>query len=312
MQKSESEANTLAQGTMQVSSERKPDQGRAVNVFTVDVEDWYQGIELPFERWEDYPSRIEIGLYRLLDLLEEYGVSATFFVLGWMAKRFPQLVKEVANRGHELGSHGFSHEKVYNLSPQAFRQEIRATKDLLQELGGRPVRTHRSPFFSITSKNLWALEILSEEGFAIDCSVSPIKTWRYGISTCPDELFKITDSGITEFPASTFSILNKRWAIGGAYFRILPYHFTKKAFLQRLAERKCTMFYVHPWEYDPEHPDAPMEWKAKLTHYARLRKTYPYTRRLLQHFQFDTVSHVVDYYAANHSMRSITSDLLRD
>lgn len=285
---------------------------KVINVFTVDMEDWYQGIELPFERWEEYSVRLEIGLYRLLDLLEKYGVHATFFVLGWVAKRFPELVKHVANRGHELGSHGFSHEKVYNLLPEDFRQEIRTTRSILQDLSGCPVVTHRSPFFSITSKNLWALKILSEEGFSIDCSMSPIKTWRYGISTCPDEVFHITDSGITEFPISTFNVLNKKWAIGGAYFRILPYRFTRKAFMNRQDEGKCTMFYVHPWEYDPEHPDAPMEWKARLTHYARLRKTYPYTERLLQDFQFDTVSRVVDDYAVNNTIKTITTDLLKD
>lgn len=297
---------------MDLAAKKAIGEDKIINVFTVDMEDWYQGIELPYDRWEEYPSRIEIGLYRLLDLLEKYGVHATFFVLGWIAKRFPELVKDVANRGHELGSHGFSHEKAYDLSPEAFRQDIRTTQSLLQDLSGCPVVTHRSPFFSITSKNLWALEILSEEGFAIDCSVSPIKTWRYGISTCPDEVFDVTDSGITEFPVSTFSILNKKWAIGGAYFRILPYFFTRKAFVKRQAEGKCTMFYVHPWEYDPEHPDAPMERKARLTHYARLQKTYPYTERLLQHFQFDTVSRVVEDYAANNSIKNITTDLLKD
>ena len=297
---------------MNHASKEIPSSPKAMNAFTVDMEDWYQGIELPFKSWKDYPSRLEIGLRSILELLEKNAVQATFFTLGWVAKKYPDLVKEVADNGHELGSHGFSHEKVYNLSPQAFRQEIRNTRQILEDVSGRPVVCHRSPFFSITPKNLWALEILSEEGFTIDCSISPVKTWRYGISSCPDEIFSISDAGIIEFPVSTFRILNKRWALGGAYFRILPYFFTKKALKKRFKEKRCTMFYVHPWEYDPEHPVAPMEFKAKITHYARLKKSYKFTERLLRDFKFDTVNRVVDHYAAGHQIRKITTDLLKD
>ncbi len=297
---------------MSVSPIQALNEDTILNAFTVDLEDWYQGIELPLQSWKDYTSRIEVGLYRILELLDKYRVRATFFVLGWMAERYPALVKEVAARGHELGSHGLAHEKVYNLSAEAFRQDIRTTRNLLQDLSGQPVVTHRSPFFSITSGCLWALEVLSEEGFTIDCSISPIKTWRYGINSCPDEIYNITDAGITEFPVSTFNILKRRWAIGGAYFRMLPYLFTRKAFRKRQIEGKSTMFYVHPWEYDAHHPGAPMEWKAKLTHYARLHQTYPHTERLLEDFKFDNVSRVVENYAVKHSIRNITTDLLKD
>lgn len=286
--------------------------GPAVNAFTVDLEDWYQGIELPLERWPTCAPRLDIGLTRVLDLLEKHGVRATFFVLGWIAERHPLLVKEVARRGHELGSHGNSHDKVYHLGPDTFRKDIRITRDRLQDIIGRPVVTHRSPFFSITSENLWALDVLAEEGFTIDCSISPIKTWRYGIRSCPDEIFRIGDTGMMEFPVSSFNILNKRWAIGGAYFRILPYWFTQNAFRKRVAAKKYTMFYLHPWECDPDHPRVPMEGKARLTHYARLNKTVPYLDRLLQGFNFDSVSAVVTQYAANHHVRNLTPDMLKD
>ena len=297
---------------MNYTSKKNPPNSKAMSAFTVDMEDWYQGIELPFESWKDYPSRLEIGLRAILELLEKNDVHATFFTLGWVAEKHPELVKEVAHCGHELGSHGYSHEKAYNLSSQDFRKEIRNTRQILEDLSGRPVVCHRSPFFSITSKNLWALEILSDEGFSIDCSVSPIKTWRYGISSCPDEIFIISDAGIIEFPVSTFRIANRRWALGGAYFRILPYFFTKRAFRRRIGDKRCTMFYVHPWEYDPGHPVAPMELKAKITHYTRLKKSYGFTKRLFKDFKFDTVTRVVDHYAASHQIRQITTDLLKD
>lgn len=284
----------------------------ALNAFTVDVEDWYQGIELPFSSWKDYPPRLEIGLKRILELLEQYHVRATFFVLGWIAKEYPALVKAIGDRGHELGSHGFSHEKFYNLSTDSLREEIRGTRQRLQDLSGQEVVVHRSPFYSITSQNLWAFKVLREEGFTVDSSVSPVKTWRYGISTCPDEIFYIEDVQIIEFPISSFKILNRKWAIGGAYFRILPYFLTQRALLNRQRKGKNTMFYVHPWEYDPEHPLAPMEWKAKVTHYARLGKTFIYTKNLLKGFRFDTVSGVVDNLVDRKGLRNVSINLLKD
>jgi len=283
-----------------------------INAFSVDVEDWYHGIELPFEKWDTCSARLEIGLYRILDLLQRHGIYGTFFVLGWVCKQHPALVKEIARHGHELGSHGSSHQKVYYLSPEAFRQEIKITRKMLQDLSGQAVTVHRSPFFSITSENLWALDILRTEGITIDCSISPVKTWRYGIDTCPDEILRLKDVGIVEFPVSHFRILKKKWAIGGAYFRILPYQFTKKAILKKKSKKKSTMFYIHPWECDPSHPVVPMEWKAKLTHYTCLRKTMSNLERLLRDFRFGTVSQAVKSYENNHAFREVTSDLLKD
>ena len=296
---------------MQQPTEKQA-SGRVLNAFSVDLEDWYQGIELPFDQWHRHPPRLEIGLMRILDLLDEHRVRSTFFTLGWIAQRHPDLIREVARRGHELGSHGSTHEKVYHLSPDAFREDIRSTRDRIQDITGRPLAAHRSPFFSITPRNLWALGILAEEGFTIDCSISPIKTWRYGIRSCPDEIYYVEDAGITEFPVSSFFILNRRWAIGGAYFRILPYWVTARAFRKRAAAGKPTMFYLHPWECDPAHPRVPMERKAKLTHYARLSKTAPYLNRLLKNVAFDTVSNVVEHYKARHAIRRLTTDLLTD
>jgi polysaccharide deacetylase family protein (PEP-CTERM system associated) len=282
-------------------------------VFSVDFEDWYQGMEFPMSEWPKYGPRIEKGLLPLLDLLDRHGVKATFFTLGWVARQYPLLVKDVAARGHEIGSHGYSHEKVYNLGPDLFREEIRQTKNIIEDLTGQPVVVHRSPIFSITPRSLWALPILAEEGYKIDCSINPVKTWRYGIANCPDEIFRIREAGgLIEFPVSTFHVLHKRWAIGGAYFRILPYFFTKKGIRHRLEEHRSTMFYIHPWEYDPGHPVVPFEWKAKLTHYARLRKTYPYTGRMLGDFSFTTLSNYVSDYANRHPLRELSLNVLHD
>lgn len=281
------------------------------NAFTVDFEDWYHGIELPFADWNKYERRVEKGFYPVFDSLQKHKVKGTFFTLGWVAKEYPKLIKELAAAGHELGSHGYSHEKVYNLTHQQFRKEIKETKSILEDISGQEVTTFRAPFFSITNKSLWALEILAEEGYKIDCSISPIKTWRYGIASCPDEIFRVKEANIIEFPVSTFSYLRKRWAIGGAYFRLFPYSFTRNGMKKRVAQGLHTMFYIHPWEYDPTHPKIKIERKAQFTHYTRLKKTLPATEKLLNQYHFGTVSEVVKSYEKKHGIKSIGLSVLQ-
>lgn len=280
--------------------------------FSVDFEDWFQGIEVPMKNWDQYVSRIDKGTEPLLELLEKNRVKATFFALGHIAKNNPSWIKRISEQGHELASHGYSHEKVYNLSPDDFREEVATTKKLIEDLTGKPLVAYRAPYFSITPQSLWALEVLAEEGYTIDCSISPIKTWRYGISNCPDEIFYIPEVKITEFPVSPFKLFNKRIAIGGAYFRIFPYFLTRKGIRERASNGRPTMFYIHPWEYDPQHPVVDFHWKAKLTHYTGLTNTIPYTQKLLKDFSFVTVSELVQEYGRTHSLRNIQLSVLKD
>lgn len=283
-----------------------------MNAFSVDLEDWYQGIELPFNSWNQHSERIRKGLDPLLELLDKHQTKATFFTLGWIGEKYPELIREIAQRGHEMASHGYSHEKVYDLTPDAFRKEISRTKKVLEDISGNQVVAFRAPFFSVTNRSLWALDILKAEGYTIDCSISPVKTWRYGISTTPDEIFTIKENGLTEFPVSTFRLLNKNLGIGGAYFRLFPYMLTSNGLKQRTKEGKVNMFYIHPWEYDPHHPVVDMERKAKITHYTRLSKTIPFTDRLLGQFKFDTVSNVVAQYAATRKLNEYSIQILQD
>lgn len=281
------------------------------HAFTVDLEDWYQGIERPFSQWEQFTPRLEIGVHRLLDLLDEGGAKATFFTLGWIGEKHPELVQEIARRGHELGSHGHTHEKLYNLPPEAFREEIRSSKKVLENLSGKAVRCFRAPFFTVTKDTLWSLDILADEGYTIDCSMTPVKTWRYGIANCPHEIFRLSGSGLIEFPASTFRMLGKELNIGGAYFRIFPYFLSSNGLRASEKAGMPGMFYSHPWEYDPEHPRVKMEWKAGLTHYARLSRMGPNTRRLLSEFDFAPVGEIVDDYARSQKIRDISPDFFR-
>lgn len=275
-------------------------------VFSVDVEDWYQGIELPQSAWQGKEDRLRRGLDRILELLRSREVRGTFFILGWIAKEFPAAVRSISEAGHEVASHGFSHAKVYDLSREAFREEVRATRLALEDACGARVIAHRSPFFSVTRRSLWALDILREEGYQIDSSVSPAVTWRYGIAGSPQGPYIVRGAGLVEFPVTTFGFLSHRLGVGGAYFRIFPYRLLARGLRESLAEHGTAMFYSHPWEYDPGHPVSDeMEWKAKLTHYWNLGGMAARTERLLSDFSFCTMAEAVSDLKASGRLREV-------
>lgn len=283
------------------------------NAFTVDLEDWYQGIEMPYDSWSKYEKRVEVGMNTLLKLLSDHDTKATFFTLGWIAEKYPNMIKQLSEEGHELASHGYSHTKVYNLKPEVFREEIKRTKSVIENLTGNAVVAYRAPFFSVTVDSLWALSILREEGHTIDCSISPVKTWRYGITSSPDHIYNISDVDLIEFPVSTFNFINKKLALGGAYFRLFPYPVSHYNYKKKNKAEEYSMFYIHPWEYDPEHPyEQKMERKARFTHYHNLQKTYGNTKKLLNNFEFTTVSETIKNYISQHDMRKLQLSDLRD
>lgn len=261
-----------------------------MHAFTVDVEDWFQGIELPLADWAHKEDRLVYGLDVLLGLLDDMDTKATFFVLGWIAQKYPQVVKALVDAGHEVGSHGLNHQKVYDLSPEQFRQDEFETKARLEDVTGVAVMSYRAPFFSITKQSLWALDVLAQLGYRHDCSISPVVTWRYGISGAPEGIYRLEKSGLVEYTISSWSMLGRQFASGGAYFRVFPPFLTKRPF----HTQSSGMFYVHPWEYDPDHPVVDFEWKARLTHYYNLKAMEKRTQRLLSQFQFGSVKNVID------------------
>lgn len=262
-----------------------------MHAFTVDVEDWFQGIELPQSAWADKEDRLMRGLDVLLNLLDAADVRATFFVLGWVVEKYPKVIRQLAEDGHEVGSHGLCHEKVYDLSPEVFRKEETEAKTHLEDVTGHPVVSFRAPFFSITKQSLWALDILADLGYQYDCSISPVVTWRYGIAGAPEGIYRLETCGLVEYTISTWSLLGRRFASGGAYFRVFPPFLTCRPF-QTDAQNNA-MFYVHPWEYDPGHPVVNFEWKARLTHYYNLKAMEKRTRNLLNRFEFGTIQEVM-------------------
>jgi len=266
------------------------------NALTIDFEDWYQGLEIPHTEWDGMEVRIERAARRLLEVFAESGARATFFVLGWLAERHPGLVREVAAAGHEIATHGWSHSFVYQMTPTDFRDELMRSMSLLGELSGRPVLGHRAPFFSITEKSLWALEVMSDLGLRYDSSIYPVLNYRYGIEGAERWPHPVGTGArsLVEFPISTWRMWGRNVPIaGGAYFRIFPYAVTRHAFRSINREGHPAVFYLHPWELDPDHPRLPLPRRIALTHYANLRATEGRLRRLLRDFRFAPMSEVL-------------------
>jgi polysaccharide deacetylase family protein (PEP-CTERM system associated) len=273
-------------------------QARMRHAFTVDVEDWYDGIPIDAGSRRTAERRLHVGLDRLLERLATQSVQGTFFVLGPLARDNRSLVRGLAEAGHEVGCHGWSHDLLYMMTRERFRDETARARDAIADATGQPVTAYRAAYFSITRASYWALEELAGLGFRYDSSIFPVRNWRYGIPGYPRHPQRIdTAAGaISELPISVRELFGAHLpAAGGAYFRIYPYALTRSNF--RASERAGVpvVFYLHPWELDPGHPRVPFYWKARLTHYVNLRSTDAKLRRLLEEFAFGPLSEVLEH-----------------
>jgi polysaccharide deacetylase family protein (PEP-CTERM system associated) len=266
-----------------------------INALTIDLEDWYQGLQIPMSGWSQYEDRVEPATERLLATLDEARVQATFFTLGYVAERHPELIRRVAAAGHEVATHGYSHSLIYELEPSEFREELRRSVGLLENLTGQAVIGHRAPFFSITRRSLWALEILEEEGIRYDASIFPVRNWRYGIEDAPRWPYRpLPGKQLIEFPVSTIRVRTRNLPMtGGAYFRIYPYEISRRLLHVVNKHGHPAVFYLHPWELDPGHPRVRLPRRVGLTHYFNLRSTEERFRRLLREFRFAPMNEVV-------------------
>jgi polysaccharide deacetylase family protein (PEP-CTERM system associated) len=271
------------------------------HAFTIDVEEWFQAVPATPETRRGLASRVEAPMDLLLSMLDDADARGTFYWLGPVAEQHPDLVRRTAASGHEIGCHGWSHDLIYSLSPETFRAETdRATK-LLADLVGKPVVSYRAAYFSVTRESMWALDVLAELGYTTDSSIFPVQNWRYGIpdfETRPVTLE--TKAGpIREFPISVRPFRGKNLPVsGGAYFRIYPYAVTRSNFRFLEESGQPGVFYLHPWELDPDHPRVRFDWRAWTTHYINLRSTVPKLRKLLRDFRFAPMNEVLD---GNHS-----------
>jgi polysaccharide deacetylase family protein (PEP-CTERM system associated) len=274
--------------------------GAVVNAMTIDVEDYFHvsafAASVSRDAWSQYESRVAANTDRLLALFADTGVRATFFVLGWVAERDPGLVRRIVAAGHEVASHSYWHQLVYDLDVETFRHDLRRAKHAIEDAAGVMVRGFRAPSYSLVERSLWALDVLVEEGYSYDASVFPIRHDRYGIPQAPRHAHRIARAGgsVIELPGTTAIAGGARVPIGGGYFRLLPYRVTRWAVEKvNTVDLQPAMFYLHPWEIDPDQPrlqvaSAISRWR----HYNNLAATEPRLRRLLADFRWGAVEDV--------------------
>ncbi len=271
-----------------------------VNAMTVDVEDYFHvsAFEPYIARntWDTLPCRVERNTDRILELFANHGVNATFFTLGWVAERYPALIRRIVEAGHELGCHGLSHIRVTEQSPEEFSEDVRCSKDLLENIAGQAVQGYRAASYSIGAKNLWAFPILESLGFRYSSSIYPVRHDLYGMPEAPRFAFRPTGAnGILEFPVTTLRFGDRNYPCGGGgYFRLLPYRLSHWAMsrVNRMDGQSC-IFYFHPWEIDPDQPRQPgINLKTRFRHYLNLSRMEARIARLLGDFRWDTMANV--------------------
>jgi polysaccharide deacetylase family protein (PEP-CTERM system associated) len=270
------------------------------HAMTVDVEDYYHVAAfskvVDVAKWSDYPSRVERNTDILLELFGQKGIHATFFVLGWVAERYPHIVRRIVEHGHEVASHGYSHQLIYSQTPEIFKEETYKSKVILEDQSQQAIDGYRAASYSITAKSLWALDILAELGFKWDSSIFPIRHDNYGMPNSPQQPYIIkTENGacLTEFPLTTAKVLGLSLpAAGGGYFRQYPYFLSKYLFNRAsLSQTRPQIFYLHPWEIDHEQPKIENAgWFSEFRHYTNLKRCLPRLSRMLDDFSFGTVS----------------------
>lgn len=269
------------------------------HALTIDVEEYFQvhafsGV-IPPSSWGNYSSAVTENTHRILDLLDERRISATFFCLGWIAERNRELIKSIHARGHEIACHGYLHQIISNQDPATFREDVARAKGVLEDCTGESVVGYRAPTYSITSSTLWALGILEDLGFRYDSSIFPIYHDNYGIPDAPRIPHRLDGSSMVEFPISTLKVGSVNLPVsGGGYFRLLPYFITRTALNHIQRQGEPFVFYIHPWELNPETPrvsQAPP--LSRFRTYTGINHSFARFRRLLQDFDFTTVREVL-------------------
>jgi polysaccharide deacetylase family protein (PEP-CTERM system associated) len=272
-----------------------------LNGISFDIEDWFQVENLKevisCNDWNGCDLRVVQNTRRILRLLSKHQTCATFFVLGWIAERCPSLVKEIAAEGHEIASHGYGHELIYKLTPEAFYNDLGRSKEILESITAKQVLGYRAPSFSITPKSEWAIDVLKDLGFTYDSSIFPTSFHnRYGFNGISCLPFRF-GNGILEIPLSTYRLGGANFPLaGGGYFRLFPYTYFRHFFQRLNKQGKPIVFYLHPWELDPEQPRLKIRLNYRLRHYVNLKKTEKRLEKLLKEFRFVPLIDLVNQY----------------
>lgn len=271
------------------------------NIISVDVEEWFHPEALqhlfPPSEWAGNETRVIQNVDRLLALFRVHKVSATFFVLGWVAEQHPQLIEKIVQDGHEIGSHGYSHRMVTKMNEVEFQNDLRKSVQILEKISGRKVMGFRAPTFSIVYNTRWAWQILADNGFEYDSSVYPIIHDRYGMPDAPRSMYKPMgkDTDLLEFPMSTLSIGGKNMPFGGGgYLRILPLWFTKMAIKKINSENIPAIVYLHPWEFDKGQPVQPLGRVSRARHYYNIKNNLKKLDQLLMKYEFTSFKNYID------------------
>ena len=272
-----------------------------VNILTIDVEDYFQVENLKkyidYSRWDDFPCRVVNNTALILQILEKHDVKATFFVLGWLAERYPEMVEMIYEQGHEVATHGYRHTLIYKQLPEEFREDLLKSIEIIEGIIKEPVLGYRAPAFSIVEDTIWALDVIKEAGLVYDASISPTEGHdRYGIKGSKTFVHKLRN-GLYEFPQSTIKVLGRRYpGLGGGYFRLFPYFLTR-FFIDRIKRRneEPAIIYLHPWEFDPEQPVVEdINFKVRFRHYLNLGKTKKRFIKMLEDFKFTSIKDYLD------------------
>jgi len=274
------------------------------NALSIDVEDYFQvsafADRVCRDDWERYECRVEANTNRLLALFDDAEVLGTFFILGWVADRYPTLVRRIAAAGHDIASHGYWHQLVYNMTPEEFSSDICASREAIHNACGVEVTAYRAPSFSIVPRSRWALEILAGHGFTMDSSIFPISGHDlYGDPDAPQGIHSIkTKHGdITEFPPTAGKLGKLPLPIGGGYFRLFPLGLTRYAINQVRRNTGPAMLYIHPWEVDPDQPRIPgASRKSRFRHYTGLKRTEKKLRHLLKSMPFAPITQSIQSF----------------
>lgn len=269
----------------------------ASNALTIDVEDYFQvsafAPHIPRSDWAIRECRVERNVDRILAMLDDHQTKATFFTLGWIAERYPEVIQRIVSGGHELASHGYGHERASDQGPEAFFADIQVAKLILEDLAGYEVKGYRAPSFSIGEKNLWAFECLERAGYRYSSSIYPIHHDHYGMPDAPRHAHKV--GNLLEVPATTLRFFNRNWpASGGGYFRLMPYGLSRWMIRRVNAVDKLpAVFYFHPWEIDSEQPRIPnISSKTRFRHYVNIGQMEHRLRRLLADFSWTRMDHL--------------------
>lgn len=266
-----------------------------INALSIDVEDWYQTavFDLKVEQWDDHKSRVYCNTERIIEILSAYNVKATFFIVGWIAQRYPEVVKLISDRGHEIAAHGYYHKLVYRQSREEFKEDLIKTIVAIEKIYNKKIIGYRAPAWSIDERTLWALDMLKEQGIKYDSSIMIFKTYLYGYPSGPRYPEYIRDN-MMEFPASTIRLLRKNIPFsGGFYLRLLPYSIIKHWLKKLNRNGKPGLVYIHPWEIDSQRQKYPLGMKDRFIQYYNCKTVEKKLVRLIKDFQFAPICEVL-------------------